>query len=163
MMGQRTLFSGLAGMAVLAAVAGVFGLATSAPEAVLSRSYENALSDVDAVWERRTSGHLWLSHAPASVQSSSIAPLQFNPLERALAVGDRISIAAVSGAEEAIEVVAIEHVGGEGLGLAGVQFQIVTGRVARGSGPETVRFLFAVDAVAGPDVTTGASNVDRSL
>ena len=83
-----------------------------------------------------------------------------SPLRQALSVGDQIRISARSGAEEAIEVVALEQFDGESLGLAGMQLQIVTGRPVASEATETVRFLFAVDA---PGTVNFPAKAGRSL
>lgn len=135
--GACVAMAGLAG-------AGVTAIRATAPERILAQEYGQALADIDTSWGSRHAGNLWLSTAPMR------AP------RPALAVGDRITIAARNGGEQAIEVTALEEVDGEALGLAGTRFQIVTARPARGS-LETVRFLFAVDtppaAPAGRDRT----------
>ena len=125
------------------------------PDLLLSRGYGRALADVETAWDRRLTGNLWLSDAPADSDS-----LQNQPLRHALSVGDRIKISNRSGTEETIEVVTLEQVDGLGLGLAGMSFQVVTGRGVGQDASETVRFLFAVDT---PSTPPFPAKVDRSL
>lgn len=115
---------------------GVVAMRATAPERILAQGYGQALGDIDTSWGSRHAGNLWLSHAPA------------RPTRPALAVGDRITIAARTGDEQAIVVTALEEIDGETLGLAGTRFQIVTARPAHGL--DAVRFLFAVDAPPAP-------------
>lgn len=169
-MGTR---SGLRGLGVTTvAVAAVLATAYAAqryasPERVLARGYGQALGDFDTSWGSRHAGNIWLSDAPAggfrsrggasptagatlSVTGSPgvDAPGMGTPgmgTTTALAIGDRISIAARTGGQDEIEVVELEEVDGAGLGLAGTRFQIVTGRHLGAAAETTVRFLFAVD------------------
>ena len=136
-----------AGAGLLAIVLGTGTLWALAGDAdvMLARTYQRALADVDTTWSAQPSGQVWLSRAPATTP--------------ALAVGDTITIDARAGGQKTIRVTALEQIDGEGLGLAGVQFQIVTGQPV-GSDPETVRFLFAVEL---PSQGPGVPSSDRAL
>ena len=129
---------------MLAGLAGAVAIGGTSPERILAHGYGQALGDIDTSWGSRHAGNLWLSNAPA------------REVRPALSVGDRITIAARAGGQQAIEVTALEEIDGEALGLAGTRFQIVTGRPSGGG--ETVRFLFAVDAPSRP-----ATGQDRTL
>lgn len=135
-----TALIGAAGMGIV-----TFG---GTPEALLTRSYSQALKSVPTVWERRLTGDLWLSHAPTAgtVPGTGLATAQ--PLRHALAVGDQIKISGRTGTEETIEVTTLEEFDGDSLGLTGLHLQMVTGRPLAGIPGETIRFLFAVDTPA---------------
>lgn len=127
------------------------------PEGVLARSYGQVLGDIDTSWGSRHKGNVWLSgtRAPAGVQASPIGTAG------QLAIGDRITVAARAGGQQAIEVVALEEIDGAALGLAGTRFQIVTGRSAEADAESTVvRFLFAVEQ---PVLKPAVSGGDRIL
>ena len=142
--------------AIVAAVALGVIVAGGAPEALLARSYAQSLQSVPTAWERRLTGDLWLSHDAG--QGKTLSNVQ--PLRQALAIGDQIKISARAGTEETIEVTALEEFDGEGLGLAGQQLQMVTGKPRAGLPGETVRFLFAIDT---PPAPLPPAKTDRSL
>lgn len=104
---------------------------SAAPDAVLSRSYGAALGDTDTAWTTRPP-NIWLSGLAGTASAG-----------KALAAGDSITIASKDGRPDTIEVIELESVSGEPIGLPGVRFQLVTGR-SRTQVPGTVvRFLFA--------------------
>lgn len=146
--------TGLVGALTLAVV-----VAGGTPRDLLTRSYAHALDDVPTTWERRLTGNLWLSHAPpANVDQGGGAPA-IQPLRQALSVGDQIKISSRAGAEETIEVTALEAFDGEALGLSGLQLQVVTGKPVSGTSSDVIRFLFAVDVPAAAPLPKS----DRSL
>jgi hypothetical protein len=148
---------------VLTSVVAALGLwaimAGSTPHALLARSYTQSLDSVPTAWERRLTGELWLSHAPASDASQKDVATAVQPLRQALSVGDQIKISSRAGGEETIEVTALEGFDGDAVGLAGLQLQVVTGKPVGGASRQVVRFLFAVDAPAVPALPKS----DRSL
>ncbi len=131
-----------------AAVIGYLALAgrgTDFTGNVLASGYGRALADADTSWSSAASGkssaNLWLS----GLGDQPIA------MRKAVAIGDRITVANNS-RTDVFEVVNLEQIDGEPLGLQATRIQVVTARVdgnasgghASVSG-ETVRFLFAVD------------------
>jgi hypothetical protein len=144
----RTEAIGLAAVTGLAMMA-AFAVRT-APEAVLARDYGDALARLAAEWPTPAKANIWLSR-------SEPAP---RPLRKALAVGDRVSIASSAGTLETFEVVSVEEVAADSIGAPQSLIQIVTGRPVSGAGAATVRFIFAVESEA--DVT-GPVKADKTL
>jgi hypothetical protein len=106
-----------------------------APDAVLAGAFEDALASTETTWSA-TAPNVWLSSLGMPAQSFG----------KTIAIGDMITIKGRTGAPEVIEVTGLEQVEGSGIGLAGVRFQLVTGRPAQQPEAGLVRFLFAGDA-----------------
>ena len=118
--------------------AAMLGIHLAAPDRLLQHAYTRSLGSTDLTWSEPSDPRLILSRTTVSTPH----------IQRAFAVGDRMTIDGRGGTLQSIEVVAIEQVDGAGLGLDGVNFQMVTGRPDHAGAGETVRFLFAVDAPA---------------
>jgi hypothetical protein len=120
-----------AALALLPIAALAIGAAS--PERLLDQAY-GPMSQLETRWTPETPPDL----RPASLTGQ--------PVRKAFAVGDRLTIDTRSGAPETIEITAIEQVDGASLGLDGVAFQMVTGRSEREPQGASLRFLFAVEA-----------------
>lgn len=139
------------GVTAAAVLAGGIGYVAGrgAPEDVLARSYASSLGDVSTHWQRPEGGHLWLSRA-------ELHPL---PLRKAIAVGDHVSIGSGSDRADSYEVVAVETIEADGLGLPGSQIQLVTARPEGTSTGAAVRLIFAVEPPASIPQTVRADKV----
>ena len=116
---------------------------------VLARGYGRAFAEADTTWSTAQPGNLWLSglgEQPAA-------------LRKAVVIGDRITVGG-SGRSDVFEVVGLEQIDGEPLGLPALRIQVVTARVDGSGTGESVRFLFAVD---GPATAPAAPKPDKVL
>jgi hypothetical protein len=125
------LACGLVGAAALLAGPGLVSW-RSGPDAVLATGFGSALADADASWSS-TPPNVWLSGLGDPTAAFG----------KSLGVGDLVTVAGQGGLSQIIEVTALEHVDGARIGLAGVRFQLVTGRPKSGPSSGVVRFLFA--------------------
>ncbi|MDX2154936.1 MAG: hypothetical protein SFW09_00370 [Hyphomicrobiaceae bacterium] len=132
---------GLVGLtaAVFAGLSAGSTARSAAPDAILASGFAHELADSDVAWAMPPA-NVWLS----GLGSSAAA---FGKL---LVVGDRITIDGKDGRPQHVEVTSLEHVDGGRLGLPGLRFQLVTGRLADTTSPGTVRFLFAVNSTFDP-------------
>lgn len=104
------------------------------PDAVLASNYGAALAETETSW----------SSVPHNIWLSRLGGGGSGP-DKILAAGDTITITARDGHPQVIEVTGLERVDGDLIGLPGVRFQMVTGRVEGGSAAP-VRFLFAIES-----------------
>lgn len=121
------------GATLLAGIAGIAWLRTS--EDLLASGYGRALADADTAWTSGQAANVWLSGQ--GEQSAT--------LRKAVSMGDRISVGGPA-RSDVYEVVGLEHIDGEALGLPTLRIQVVTARIDHRPQAETVRFLFAVEA-----------------
>ena len=106
----------------------------AAPDVVLASSFDKALVASDTTWTT-TPANVWLSGLGSPGAS----------VGKVITVGDVITINGKGGRPQSIEVTALERIDGARIGLAGVQFQLVTGRSGASPAGRVVRFLFATD------------------
>ena len=121
------------GAALLVGYTCVNGFRTT--DDVLASGYGRALADADTAWNHGPAHNIWLSgqgEQPAS-------------LRKAVALGDRITVGGHA-RSDVYEVVGLEHIEGEALGMPTLRIQVVTARIDSRAQSETVRFLFAVEA-----------------
>lgn len=119
-----------------ALLAGLLALpfATSTDD-VLASGYGRAFAEADTTWAPGPAANIWLSRhgeQPAT-------------LRKPVTMGDRITVGSTA-RSDVYEVVALEHLDGEPLGLPTLRIQVVTARLDSRRQAETVRFLFAVQA-----------------
>lgn len=124
-------------LALLALPLTIAGAQLLSPAALLERAYAPALTRSEALWPDDVDHKSALK--PASLPAIS-------GLRKPFKVGDRMLIDSREGSSDALQVVAIEHLDGAGLGLDGVTLQMVTARPEGDPAASSVRFLFAVDA-----------------
>jgi hypothetical protein len=103
------------------------------PDAVLASNYGAALAGAETSWTSLPH-NIWLSRLGGGGGGPN----------KTLAAGDTITIAAKDGRPQVIEVTGLEFIDGDLIGVPGVRFQLVTGRVA-GTLEAPVRFLFATE------------------
>jgi hypothetical protein len=127
------LVSALAG-----AIAIVAGASTTSREAVaaavLDGGYTSALADADTSWSSLPR-NIWLSGLGGGIPH----------IARALVPGDTITIGNKDGQPHVIQVLSVEKIEGERVGVPGTDFQLVTGRGIDGREGSHVRFLFAAE------------------
>jgi hypothetical protein len=127
------LVSALAG-----AVAIVAGASTTSREAVaaavLDGGYTSALADADTSWSSLPR-NIWLSGLGGGIPNIS----------RALVPGDTITVRTQNGQPHVIQVLSVEKIEGERVGVPATDFQLVTGRGIDGGEGAHVRFLFAAE------------------
>ena len=119
-----------------ALLAGVMALPFAAStDDVLANGYRRAFADADTTWTPGPAANIWLSRH----REQSAAP------RKPVVLGDRITVGRTT-RSDVYEVIGLEHIDGEALGLQTMRIQVVTARVDGLPQPQTVRFLFAVEA-----------------
>jgi len=139
---------GLTGL-VAAGLAAVPIAERAMPDAVLAKHYGAALAGADSSWSS-LGRNIWLS----GLGGTGIAT------GRTLAAGDTITITAGDGRPRVIEVVSLELIDGEPIGMPGVRFQLITGHAAGEAEGSVVRFMFASE---GPTSAPMPAPADRVL
>jgi hypothetical protein len=133
----------LAFLALLALGAGtVVAMRGQSDDTILAEGYRRVLSDISPArqWQAPAAPNIWLSRADATPR----------PLRKPLAIGDRVSIAGKAGVVDVFEVLRVEQVEADAVGMPEQSIQIVTARPAHAEGGETVRFIFSVESVTTP-------------
>lgn len=124
----------------------------AAPESLLARSYQTAITDAEAgignlkltpaslaeTAEQRPVHAIW----PGAVAAQSLA------FHRPLKIGDRITISSREGKADRMSVVELQQIDGASIGAPGVRFQLVTSRQDGSLDGQLVRLLIAVDGGA---------------